>query len=117
MSDYPVKVVGRNLDLAAIGDINTIPWPEPDPVSLSQKEMFALSAYKSLHQHAPTEPTDAVVALVRAVQAMKEAEGHAKKGDHQAWSQAITDAFNAHNRLRTVCPELVRMAEGEKGDA
>jgi hypothetical protein len=53
--------------MKTIAGINQIEWPEPDPVALSQKEMFALAAYKHLHDAAPEDATKALVDLVRAV--------------------------------------------------
>lgn len=83
MSKYPVKVV-------------------------PQDHLQHIRRWTTAAESIPTEPTDAVVELVRAVNESKKSALWQYTPPHTR--EAVSDALD---RLRTACPELVEMAEKE----
>lgn len=105
---YPVKVVAREWSEDQEQAILHAPLQSNDSFAAERRGWYG--AYDA----APTEPTDAVVALVQAAKAMYGKPGlSVPEAEHE-------HLYDALDRLRSACPELVEMAgevseEGEDG--
>lgn len=90
--------------LHGLGDCGEDVWcAEPNPVGLPEDEVEAT-------EYVRADLAAAVVELVRAVEALEAA----REAEREDIVEALVDLQRKRDRVKEVCPELVRMAENPK---